>query len=185
MIHYQTACGGLINVPHQAQLRLNARPDVLAHLHAAIGQIHLPESPRRIEEEIDMGQIIGRSNFVKTKPLQLRERALFSCRMFRMMPSRVVNSGELGEETSKIVVIARPTRNRNKDDQIQYDLIISWIGIIANTEPWDICIAERADFEECLAFWSTTALVYEPDIMGPVVECSFHDILILANSRFL
>lgn len=180
MIHYKTACGGTINFPHQAQLHLNAHPNVLAHLHAAIGQLHLPAAPRKIEEEIDIGQIIGRSGVIKTEPLRMGERALFSLRTNRIAPSRVVNGGELGGETSKIVVIARPSRIYN-----QYDLITSWIGTLAKKEPSDKSIAQRAEFDECLDYWCTTALVYDSGTMGPVFESSWYDVLALAKSRFL
>lgn len=180
MIQYKTACGGTINLSHQAQVHLNAHPDVLTHLHAAIGQLHLPTTPRKIEEEIDIGQIIGRSGVIKTEPLQIGERALFSLRMNRTVPSRVAKVGELGEETSKIVVVARPSRTEN-----QYDLITSWIGTLAKKEPWDKSIADGTEFEECLGFWRTTALVYDPRIMGPAIESSWKDVLVLAKCRFL
>ena len=67
MNQYTTACGGTINIPRHVQEHLMAHPNVLAHLHAAIGQLHLPAVPRKIEEEIDVGQIIGRSG-VKRRP---------------------------------------------------------------------------------------------------------------------
>ena len=179
MNQYTTACGGTINIPRHVQEHLMAHPNVLAHLHAAIGQLHLPAVPRKIEEEIDVGQIIGRSGVVKTVPIKLGERALFSVRINRMVPSRVANNGELGEETSKIVVVARPSSIEN-----QYDLITSWVGNLAKKEPSDKSIADSAEFEECLSFWCTTALVYDPGIMGPVFESSWKEVLTFAKRRF-
>ena len=179
MNQYKTACGGTINIPHQAQQHLIAHPDVLAHLHAAISQLHLPRLPRKIEEEIDVGQIIGRSGVVKTAPLQMEEKALFSFRTTRKLPSRVAKVCDYGQETSKIVIIARPSSIEN-----QYDLITSSVGTLAKKEPWDKSIVEKVEFQECLSFWCVTALVYDPTIMGPVFESSWQDVLTLGKSRF-
>ncbi len=177
---YRTACGGTINIPQQTQHHLNAHPNVVEHLHAAIGKIHLPVVRKKIEEEIDTGRPIGRSGVVKTAPIQIGDQALFSLRANRKLPSRVANIGEFGEETSRIVVVARPNLVEN-----QYDLITAWIGTLARKEPWDGSIAERREFQECLRFWSSTALVYDPTVMGPVFESSWKDILTQGKSRFL
>lgn len=180
MNQYRTACGGTINIPQQAQHHLIAHPNVGEHLHAAIGKIHFPVIRRKIEAEIDMGHVVGRSGVVRTTPLQIGERALFSLRANRKMPSRVVNAGELGDETSTIVVVARPSLIEN-----QYDLVTSWIGGLARKEPWDGSIVERNEFQECLKFWNATSLVYDPAVMGPVFESSWRDVLSLGKCRFL
>lgn len=180
MNQHRTACGRTITIPQQAQQHLIAHPNVVKHLHEAIGKIHLPVVRKKIEEEIDVGRLIGRSGVVKTAPLQIGEKALFALRANRKLPSRVANVGECGEQTSKIVIVARPSLIEN-----QYDLITSWIGVLARKEPWDASIAERREFQECLNFWSTTALVYDPAVMGPVFESTWQDVLTLGKSRFL
>lgn len=180
MNQYKTACNGTINISQQAKHHLDAHPNVVKHLHGAIGTMHLPILRKKVECEIDMGRIIGRAGVVKTAPLQIGERARFALRANRKLPSRVANVGELGEETSRIVVIARPNHIES-----QYDLITAWIGTLAKKEPWDGSIAEPGEFQECLNFWSSTALVYDPAIMGPVFESSWKDILSLGKSRFL
>jgi hypothetical protein len=109
MNQYRTACGGAINISEQTQYHLIAHPDVLQHLHAAIGEIHLPAFRKKIEEEIDLERLIGRSGVVKTAPIEIGKPTLFALRANRKLPSRVAKVGVLGEETSKIVVIARPS----------------------------------------------------------------------------
>jgi hypothetical protein len=179
-LEYRTACGGTINISQQVQHHLIAHPNVVEHLHAAIGKIHLPVFLKKFEEEIEMGQVIGRSGVVKKAPLQIDEPALFAIRANRKLPSRVANVGEFGETTSRIVVVARPNPTVN-----HYDLITAWIGTLARKEPWDGSISERREFQECLRFWSSTALVYDSAVMGPVFESSWKDVLTLSKSRFM
>jgi hypothetical protein len=180
MTQYETACGGVINIPLQAQYHLVAHPDVVEYLSVAIGKIRLPIVQKKFDEEIEMGQLIGRSGVVNNAPLQIGQRALFSLRTNRKLSSRVANVGELGDETSKIVVIARPSLIVG-----QYDLITSWIGTLARKEPWDGTITERREFQECLRYWSSTALVYDPTVMGPAFESSWKEILTFGKCRFL
>ena len=179
MNQFKTACNGTINIPQQAKNHLSAHPDVEEHLHAAIGKLHLPIRQKKFESEIDMGRIVGRAGVVKTAPIQIGERALFALRANRKLPSRVANVDELGAETSRIVVVARPSLIEN-----QYDLITAWIGTLARKEPWDGSIAERREFQECLSFWGSAELVYDPANMGPVFESSWKEVLTLGRSRF-
>ena len=180
MNQFTTACSGTINIPQQAQNHLEAHPNVLEHLHEAIAKIHLPVARKKIECEIDMGRLIGRSGVVKTAPLQNGEQAHFALRANRKQPSRVAEVGDVGDETSRIVVIARPSQI-----EAQYDLITAWIGTLAKKEPWDGSIAERKEFNDCLNYWSSTALVYDPNTMGPVFESSWTEVLSSGKSRFL
>jgi len=180
MNQFTTACGGTINIPQQAKNHLEAHPNVLEHLHEAIAKIHLPVARKKIECEIDLERLIGRSGVVKTVPLQNGERARFALRANRKQPSRVADAGDVGDETSRIVVIARPSHVG-----AQYDLITAWIGTLARKEPWDASISERKEFIECSNYWSSTALVYDPATMGPVFESSWAEVLSLGKSRFL
>lgn len=180
MNHYRTACNGKINIPQAVKHHLGAHPDVVDHLHAAIGKLHLPIYREKFEREIDMGRLIGRAGVVNTAPIQSGDTALFALRANRRLPSRVANVGELGEKTSRIVVVARPNLVES-----HYDLITAWIGALAKKEPWDGSIAERREFQECLSFWSSTALVYDRAVMGPVFESSWEEVLAGAKCRFL
>lgn len=180
MNNYETKCGGKINVTHQGWSHLKAHPDVLVYLEEAISKIRLPAKPQKIEFEVDLGRIVGRQGIIETAPVEAEERTLFALRANRKLPSRVASVNTLGRETTRMVVIAKPGRIRN-----QYDLITSWIGTLARKEPWDPSITSRSQFEECLNFWSSTALVYQPDMMGPVFESSWTDVLSLAESPFV
>jgi hypothetical protein len=176
----KTACGGIIHISQQAQHHLKAHPDVVEHLHTAICKVRLPSVPKEITEVIDVGKIIGRRSIVETAPLKIEERALFSIRANRALPSRVSKAVEYGENTSKIVVIARPSLIEN-----QYELVTAWIGILAMKEPGDKSIADPSEFQECLRFWSANAIVYDASCMGPVFESSWQDVLTLGKSQFL
>jgi hypothetical protein len=180
MNQYRTACGGTINISQQTQNHLIAHPDVVEHLHTAICKLRLPVVPKEIAEEIDVGQIIGRLGIKNTAPLQIRESALFSIRANRELPSRIASAAESREDTSKIVVIARPSLIEN-----QYELITAWIGVLAMKEPWDKSIAGPLEFQECLSFWSANALVYDASCMGPVFESSWQDVLTIGKCQFL
>ena len=180
MNQYKTACGGTINVSQKAKIHLEAHPNVFEHLREAIERIHFPVSRKKIECEIDMGRLIGRSGVVKTVPVLGSERAKFALRANRKQPSRVSDTEKFGDETSRIVVIARPTPL-----ETQYDLITAWIGTLAKKEPWDASIGERTEFRECLNYWSSRALVYDPSTMGPVFDSSWTEVLSLGQCRFL
>lgn len=179
MKQYKTACGGTINISNHAENHLAAHSNVLDHLGRAISRLQLPISPGKFEREIDMGQLIGRAGIVRTNPLDLNVRATFALRKNRKFLSRVTAVGELGEETSKIVVIARPGSVAT-----QYELITAWVGALARKEPWDATISNQAEFNECLSFWSSTALVYEAETMGPVFESSWREVLTQSRCRF-
>lgn len=179
MKQYKTACGGTINISNQAASHLAAHSNVLDHLERAINSLQLPASPEKFEREIDMGRPIGRSGIVRTTPLDLDGRATFALRKNRKFPSRVAAVGELGDETSGIVVIARPSLVASR-----YELITAWVGALARKEPWDATISNQDDFNECLSFWSSTALVYEAETMGLVFESSWREVLSQSRCRF-
>jgi hypothetical protein len=176
MTTYKTRCGGTIHISPRAKNHLQAHPEVLDLLQSAIKKISLPTIDQNYEGEIDLGRVIGRSGVVNTTLLGLEDQALFACRRNRAMPSRVAPAGKVGEETTKIVVLARAS-GKGK----HYELITSWIGTLAKKEPWDRSITSPEEFRECLAFWSSHALVHDPDVMGPAFESSWSEVL--SNSR--
>lgn len=179
MTNYETKCGGKINVTHQGWSHLQAHPNVLEHLQEAISKIQLPAKPQKIEFEVDLGRIVGRQGIVETAAVDIDASTLFALRTNRKSPSRVAAAGVLGSETTRMVVIAKPSRIQG-----EYDLITSWVGILAKKEPWDPNITTLSEFNECLKFWSSTALVYQPEVMGPVLESSWEQVLFLADSPF-
>lgn len=180
MTKYATKCGGTIFISRQAESHLQAHPEVLGLLQGAIKKISLPANAQKYEGEIDMGKLIGRTGVVSATPLEVGDQALFAYRTNRNLPSRVAPIGKIGEETTKIVVIARPSATER-----QYDLITSWIGTLAKKEPWDRSISGQEEFKACLTFWSSFALLHDPVVMGPVFESSWKKILTGSKSPFL
>ncbi|QYG08938.1 hypothetical protein [Janthinobacterium sp. PAMC25594] len=179
MEKHRTVCGGFIGIPTRVLHHLQAHPDVIVHLSNAISKIHLPSDRKKIECEVEMGCIVGRGGVVKTNALKIDDLALFALRTNRKFPSRVAPSGQVGTESSTIVIIAKPSFAEG-----QYELITAWIGSLAKKEPWDPSILSQDEFEDCLHFWSTTALVFDPATMGTVSENSWRKVLALANPKF-
>lgn len=179
MATYVTKCGGIINVSPRVKNHLQAHPQVFDLLRKAVELISLPTSMQKYEGEIDFGRVIGRSGVTRTPLLGFADYTCFAVRKNRTMPSRVAPLGQVGEETTKMVVLARPTAVEK-----QYDLITAWIGTVAKKEPWDPSITSSDEFSDCLRFWSSHALVYDPDVMTPVVLSSWADVLVSSKWRF-
>lgn len=172
MTTYKTGCGGTINISAKAVNHLLAHPEVFDRLESAIGKISLPPIPKKHEWEIDFGQIIGRAGVMNTSTLKLTDEALFAIRENRTMPSRVAPIGYVGEETQKMVVIARPSTMLK-----QYELVTSWIGTLSKKEPWDPSIRSAEEFNDCMTYWRSTALIHDPNVMGPAFKSSWAEIL--------
>lgn len=179
MLKYKTACNNFIHVSLRVQSHLEAHSDVITHLEETVGRIQLPTDGKILEIEVPMGRIVGRGGVIKTLPLDRGGRTLFALRTNRPFPSRVAPPGALGIEAETIVIIARPSRLNGG-----YDLITSWVGILAKKEPWDMSIRDDGEFAQSLKFWCTTALVYDQSVMGTVFESSWDDELRQAQTRF-
>jgi hypothetical protein len=177
---HQTACGGVITIPQRVQSHLQAHPDVLAHLPQAICKIQLPSDRKKIEREVQMGCVVGRGGIVKTSAIQIGDRTSFAVRANRKYPSRVAPPGVVGAESTTIVIIAKPTPTKGR-----YELITAWVGILARKEPWDPTIASQDEFNDCLHFWRTTALVFDPATMSPAAESSWGETLAIAESNWM
>jgi hypothetical protein len=176
---YSTACGSSITVSAHVQRHLQAHPDVIEHLSEAIRKIQLPGERSDIACEVQMGRVVGNCGLVKTGTLKITDAASFAVRTNRRFPSRIAPQGVAGSASSTIVVIAKPAIAGD-----HYELITAWVGIIAKKEPWDANIIDQNEFNECLYFWSTTALVHDPLTMGPLLESSWKEILTQSKSRF-
>lgn len=169
---YKTACGGYFSITERVRSHLTAHPDVIKHIGEAISKVRLPSNGAKLECEVQMGRIIGLGGIVRTSPLEFQSQSLFALRSNRKFPSRVAPLGAVGEESPSIVVIGKPTGIRG-----EYELITAWIGILARKEPWDPNISSREEFEDCLKFWSSMALVFEKGTMQPVIETSWSEVL--------
>ena len=169
---YRTACGGFILISQKAEDHLKAHPEVREIIHEAIGQIKLP-STGLLSTEVELGRVIGKKTRVDTPLCDLDNKILFARRIGRDKPSRVAPSGSVGEDSTKIVVLARPSRSESRT----YDLLTSWIGLLARKEPWDKSITNHEEFQECLGFWCSNALIHDPAVMGDIFESTWRDVL--------
>jgi hypothetical protein len=127
-----------------------------------------------------MGYVVGRAGVVKTDAVRLEDHASFAVRKGRTFPSRVASPGAIGTESTTVVVIAKPVAA-----EAHYELITAWIGVLAAKEPWDPSISSQEEFKACLRFWSTTALVFDPTVIGPVRNSCWQEVLTLSESRFI
>jgi hypothetical protein len=169
---YRTACGGYILISPKSEDHLKAHPEVTEILPEAIGRIKLPSSGL-LSTEVELGRVIGKKTAVETPLCDLNSKILFAHRIGRDKPTRIAPSGSVGEDTTKIVVLARPNRTESRT----YDLLTSWIGLLACKEPWDKTIANHKEFQECLGFWCSNALIHDPAVMGEIFESTWGDVL--------
>ncbi len=171
MREFKTACGGRVIVPRKAEDHLVAHPEVRDLLPEAIGRVVLPRNGAFLSAEVEMERIVGRSGCVKTPPIDLTDRLLFAQRIGRDKPSRVI-VGE-GEETTKVVILAFSSR----EEAGTYVLVTSWVGSLAPKEPWDRMITSEEEYQRCLQFWCSNALVWDPTVMSDTFESSWEEVL--------
>lgn len=167
---FRTACGRTIEITARSIQHLEAHPEVASILVAAINKAVIGDCPFA-EIEVDMGQIVGRQNLVATGAGNPNDVMEFSVRKGRSLPSRVISGITQGDETSSIVIIAKRTRPGH------YILITSWLGNLAEKEPWDPNIRGEAHFDRCLQFWCANALIHDQETMGPVFQSTWAKIL--------
>jgi len=168
---FRTACGGTIVVPAKAEDHLRAHPEVEGVLAEAVAKVRLPQNGAFLSAEIEMGRVVGKSGCVSTSLITPWTTALFAQRIGRERASRVV-IGE-GEETTKVAVLAFVSRG----EVGTYVLVTSWVGSLAPKEPWDPKIEGRKEFQSCVSFWCSHALVYDSSVMGEPFESSWEKIL--------
>lgn len=167
---FQFLCGGFILITPKAEDHLKAHPEVSDILPEAIGHIELP-STGFLSTEVELGRVIGKTSRVDTALCDIDSKIFFAHRIGRDKPSRVLPSWYVGEDTTKIVVLARPSNSG------EYILVSSWIGLLARKEPWDTMIASQGEFQECLKFWRSNALIHDPCVMGPIFESTWRNVL--------
>jgi len=171
MRKYKTIDGGTIVVPPKAEDHLRAHPEVDEILAEAVAKIRLPRDGAFLSVEIEMGRIMGRSGCVSTPPINPSDRSLFAQRIGRERPSRII-VGE-GEETTQVVILAFASR----EEAGMYVLVTSWIGSLARKEPWDPMIRSQEEYQDCLQFWCSNALVWDPAVMSEPFESNWVEIL--------
>lgn len=171
MREFKAACGGRVIVPRKAENHLVAHPEVRNLLPEAIGRVKLPRDGAFLSAEVEMGRVVGRSGCVSTPPINPNHLSLFAQRIGRERPSRVI-IGE-GELTTKVVVLAFPVRG----EVGTYVLVTSWVGSLAPKEPWDCTIASDQEYQDCLQFWCSHALVWSSDVMGEPFESAWEEVL--------
>jgi hypothetical protein len=172
MRKFKTFCGGTIVVPHKVEGHLRAHPNMDLLLPEAIARVRLPHDGAFLSAEVEMGRVVGRSGCVQTLPIAMNDRTLFAQRVGRDKPSRVI-VGE-GEKTTKVVVLAFASR----EEASTYILVTSWVGSLAPKEPWDLNIRSDEEHQECLRFWCSNALVWDPAVMLEPFESTWEEILL-------
>jgi hypothetical protein len=171
MRKFKTFCGGTIVVPRKAEDHLRAHPNVDLLMPEAIARVQLPRDGAFLSAEVEIGRVVGRSGCVQTSPITQSDRVLFAQRIGRDKPSRVI-VGE-GEKTTKVVVLAFASR----EEASTYVLATSWVGSLAPKEPWDPNIRRDEEYQECLRFWYSHALVWDPAVMSEPFENSWAEVL--------
>ena len=160
-----------ILVPKKTIEHLEAHKEVFNVLKEALDrakkEIVKQDYPEILVTGIEFDTIVGKSGAKKVKYIDFEEETTFALRIGRPYPSRVV----LGEmiDCNIVTVIAK------KIDSNTYELLTAFIGKPALREPWDELTP--TELEESLKFWSEYALIYDPEIMGPIGLSSFKEIL--------
>jgi hypothetical protein len=170
-LQYKTACGGRLLVPQKAKEHLLAHPDAAQFFPDAASRMVLP-TEGFAAVEIEMGHLIGREGVVKMPMCGLSTQILFAQRNGRERASRVAPMGLKGEEVSTMVILAYPSRTEKNS----YVLISTWIGKLAQKEPWDKNIASETELHECIQYWCSHALEYDPTVMGVPFESTWEKV---------
>jgi hypothetical protein len=126
-----------------------------SHLHEDV-ELILSEAFLKIDsndrefivEEIEMGRIIGSTTCVKTKS---KDQIFYAQRPNRNGLTRFVKNRK-SELCSTVVVILK----KIDDEDYDYVLITSFIGAIAEVEPWDSRATQKS-----FNFWAERALVMD------------------------
>jgi hypothetical protein len=172
-LSYQTGCGAIVQLSGRTLAHLQAHPEVFPLLPEAIAGIHTNGNVK-LEVEVDLGRVVGTTTRVETTPILATEQALFAIRDGRAHPIRVADPGAIGQPTKYVTVIAAPT------SQGIYRLLTAWVGTRAAKEPWDPSIRTQVEFDDCLRFWSSNALLHD-STMGHPFTSTWQEVLSTAN----
>lgn len=167
---YNCKNGGKLLIPQSTRDHLLAHPDVGDLIEEATARLELPGGAF-LARAIDLSRPIGLSGCVPAPRIERTERTTFALRVQRPRPSRVA-VGVSQVPTTEFAFIAKPSA---EDPSHVYVLITCWVGGLAPKEPGDA--APGKEFEEAFEFWATHALVYDQEVMGPVLEMSWDEVL--------
>lgn len=170
-------CGNTIEVTPRCSEHLSAHPDLEKILVAVLLKVKLTDSPF-LEQEVDMGEIVGQSSRVATPAFSPQDEMMFAHRLNRFGASRVIEQSQLGDETSIVSVILKRVRPSH------FHLITAWVGTLARKEPWDPTISSECERQKCLEFWCQNALIYDPKVMGPIYKSTWSAELEKVDIRF-
>ena len=109
------------------------------------------------KKEIHFRDEIGYNNCI---PVTSSDEVVYVYRKGRMGTTPMVK-GRLPEACKSMVVIIR----KDKDYPNCYRLVTSFVGVDSVKEPWDVTIRTEEERRVSEQFWSTHALVYNPDLI--------------------
>ncbi|MBV8635516.1 MAG: hypothetical protein JO002_13570, partial [Burkholderiaceae bacterium] len=129
--------------------------------------------------EVDLGRPIGRRGATSHDLVGLDQPVLFAQRVNRPYPTRVAVDAA-GEETTRVVLIA----GRCRSEPQRLFLRTAWIGTKSMREPWDMAIESQQEFDACLQFWSSNALIHDTAAMGQPFVSTWRKVLRDAGCKY-
>lgn len=134
------------------------RHDSHAHLSGESLEIALflidAEGRDFLVEQVDCGQIVGRSRCVETSE---EDTIVFGYRYGRPGPTRFVLDREPEIPTAKATIVLK------RDERLPGIMILisAWAGDESQPEPWDENLADQIALADSKAFWSNHALTLD------------------------
>ena len=177
-MYHQTACGKTVEITERSVAHLGAHADISPFLPEAISKAVFPVDGDLIAE-VDLGRLIGRRGATSHDLVCLDQPVLFAQRVNRPYPTRVA-VGVAGEETTRVVLIA----GRNRSEPRSLFLRTAWIGTKSMREPWDMAIESQQEFDACLHFWSSSALIHDAAAMGQPFVSTWREVLRHAGCKY-
>lgn len=150
-----TATGVEVYIGEDTLKHLEAHSDVKLEDVAEAIKAFDYVSPFRIGM-VDLGRVVGKNNCVEVSD---GDKVLHLHRKGRQGTTPIVFSKEAADTSIVTVGVC-------KDDDGKDTLFTSYYGVLAPKEPWDRHLKdeERPEAEE---FWSTHAIVYNPELIEP------------------
>jgi len=174
-----TATGEPLLITSVARAHLQAHPGVWSVLGEAVTRLTLPEVDRLSAFEVDLQRPLQLNTLLPAPTIDLDTSAMFAVRVNRAHPSRVTDeTPTLWDST--IVLWVKP-----RDQSSAVELATAFIGKLAPLEPWAPQLAAQPDFQIALDFWCRHALVYDSQVMQPIVTTTWRQILRQAQSPFV
>lgn len=169
LMDLMTACGNRLVITRKTIDHLQAHPEAFGLLREAVGMLILPtDGSDFFKTTVDFGRIIGETICVPV-PINPEKRQTFTIRKGRTLPSHTV-VGASKIPTSHFTMAA--FKGRYGD----WILITGYAGESDPREPNDRSLVPGSeDFYQALEFWTSHALVYDPEIMGEVYESTWAD----------